>query len=81
MLKSSGLNFEVSESLCFCISNPRGLKQVAFFSQETYNFQNLQNGTLAIADHVYVKISKLALINIKLLLKEDNILHILNESN
>ena len=34
-----------------------------------------------IADHLYVKISKPALFNIKLLLKEDNILHILNESD
>ena len=39
----------------------------------------MRNETLAIADHfLYVKISKLALFNIKLLLKEDNILHILN---
>ena len=39
------------------------------------------NETLAIADHLYVKICKLTLYNIKLLLKENNILHILNESN
>ena len=38
-------------------------------SQGTYNFQNLKNETLAIADHSYVKISKSALFNIKLLLK------------
>ena len=41
--------------------------------------QNLRNETLAIADHLYVKISKLALSNIKLLLKEENILHMVNE--
>ena len=34
---------------------------------------------MAIADHEYVKISKLVLFHIKLLLKEDGILHILNE--
>ena len=36
---------------------------------------------LAAADHLHLKISRLALFNIKLLLKESNILHILNESN
>ena len=51
------------------------------FSQGTYKFQNLRNETLAIADHLHVKISKLALFNVKLLLKEDNILHTLIESN
>ena len=50
-------------------------------SQETYNFQNLRNETLAIADHLYVEISKLALFNVKLLLKEGNILHFLSGSN
>ena len=34
----------------------------------TYNFQNLRNKTLAVADHLYVKISKCALFDIKLLL-------------
>ena len=34
---------------------------------------------MAIADHEYVKIAKLVLFHIKLLLKEDSILHILNE--
>ena len=34
---------------------------------------------MAIADHKYVKISKLGLFYIKLLLKEYSILHILNE--
>ena len=35
---------------------------------------------MAIADNEYIKTSKLVLFNIKLLLKEDNKLHILNES-
>ena len=44
------------------------------FSQPTYNFQNLKNVTLAIADHEHVKISRLVvLFNIMLLPKEDNI--------
>ena len=34
---------------------------------------------MAIADHEYVEISKLGLFHIKLLLKEDNIFHILNK--
>ena len=34
---------------------------------------------MAIANRKYVKISTLALFHIKLLLQEDNILHILNE--
>ena len=67
------MNFEV------CISVPRGLKKMIFFPQGTYNFQNLRNETMDIAEHEYVKISKLVLFQIKLLLKEDSILHILNE--
>ena len=51
------------------------------FPQKTYNFQNLRNETLAIADHLEVKISKLAWFNIKLLLKEGNILPLLNDLN
>ena len=45
----------------------------SFFLQGTYNFQNLRIETLAIADHLHVKISKLVFSDIKLLLKEDNI--------
>ena len=48
-------------------------------SQRTYSFQNLRNETLAVADHEYVKISMLVFFHIKLLLKEDSLLHILNE--
>ena len=44
--------------------------------QGTYNVQNLRNETLAVADHEWVKISRF---NVKLLLKEDNKLHKLNE--
>ena len=49
------------------------------FPQGAYNFQNLRNETMAMADHEYVKISKLVLFNIKSLLEEDSILHVLNE--
>ena len=51
------------------------------FYQGTYNFQNLRNESLVIADHLHVKISKFASFKIKLMLQEDNILHILNQSN
>ena len=39
-----------------------------FFPRD--NFQNLRNETLAIADRLYVKISKVALFCVKSLLKE-----------
>ena len=42
-------------------------------------FKNLRNETLVIADHLYVKIFKLALFNVKLLRKQDNTFHILNK--
>ena len=57
------------------------MREKSFSSRGLHNFQNLRIETLAIADHLYVKSSKLALSDIKLLLKEDNILYILNESN
>ena len=44
-------------------------------SQETYNFQNLRNETLIFADYKYVKIFRFAMLDIKLWLKDDNILH------
>ena len=49
------------------------------FSQGTYNLQTRKSETLDIADQLHVKIFKLVLFNIKLLLKEDNILHISND--
>ena len=57
----------------------QGTEKNGIFSQGTYNFQSLRNQNMAIADHEHVKISKLLLFHIKLLLKEDSILHILNE--
>ena len=58
-----------------------GTKINELFSQWTYNFQILRSETRPIADHKDVDISKFALVNIKLLLKEANILHFLSESN
>ena len=36
----------------------QGTERNELFSQGTYNFQNLRNETLAIADHLDLKISK-----------------------
>ena len=44
-------------------------------SQGTYNFQILGNETLIIADYKWAKIFKFAMLDIKLLLKDDNILY------
>ena len=57
----------------------QGTEKGDLLSQRTYNFEDLRNETMAIADHQYVKISKIVFFHIKLLLKEDSILHILNE--
>ena len=43
------------------------------FSQGNYNFQNLRNEILVIADHLYVKISKLALFIIVLAKRRQHI--------
>ena len=45
----------------------------AFLSQGTYNFQNLRNETLVIADYEYAKIFSFAMFDMKLWLKEENI--------
>ena len=52
-----------------------------FFTRLISLTSPLRNETLPVADHLHIKISKLALFNIKLSLKKDNILHILNELN
>ena len=43
--------------------------------QGTYNFQILGNGTLITADYKYAKNLKFAMLDIKLWLKDDNILN------
>ena len=58
---------------CYCKS--QGIEKFELFSQGTYDFQNLRNETLVIADYDYVKLFSFAMFDMKLWLKEDNILH------
>ena len=44
-------------------------------SQGTYNFQIFGNETLIIANNEYAKISRFTVLDIKLWLKDDNILY------
>ena len=44
----------------------RGTEKVKLSSQGTYNFQILGNETLLIADYKYAKVSKFAMLDIKL---------------
>ena len=53
----------------------QGTEKFELFSQETYCFQNLRYETLVIADYEYVKISRIAVMNFKLWMKEDLDLH------
>ena len=46
--------------------NSHGREKFELFSQGTYNFQNLRNDTLVIADYEYVKISRFAVKDVKL---------------
>ena len=46
-----------------------------FFSQVTYDSQNLRHKTLVIADYDWVKIASLIVLQIRLLLNEDGNLH------
>ena len=52
-----------------------GIKQIEISSQGTYNFQIVGNETLIIADYKYAKNFKFAMSDIKLQLKDDNILY------
>ena len=49
------------------------------FSQGIYNFQNFRNETLVIVGYKYANLFSFATFNMKLWLKEENILHDLNE--
>ena len=51
-----------------------GTENLWLFSQGMYNFQNLGDETLVIADYKCVKISKFAVLYVKLWLNEDNVL-------
>ena len=53
--------------------NSRGNEKIKL--QGTYNFQILGNKTLIIADYEYAKIFGFATLNIKLWLKDDNVLY------
>ena len=52
----------------------QGTNKIELSSQGTYNFQILGNETLIIDDHKYAKMFKFATLDIKLQLKDDNIL-------
>ena len=52
----------------------QGIEKFELFSQDTYNFHNLRNETLVIADYEYAKIFSFALFDMRLWLKEENIL-------
>ena len=56
-------------------SKSQGTKKFELFPQGTYNFQNLRHETLVIADYKYAKIFGFAIFDMKLWLKEENILH------
>ena len=53
----------------------QGTEKFELFSQGTYNFQNSRNEIWVIADYEYVKIFSFAMFDMKLWLKEENILH------
>ena len=53
----------------------RGTEKIELSSQGTCNFQILGNETVIIANYKYAKILKFAMLNVKLQLKDDNILY------
>ena len=69
------LNFCSFQSKVALNFKSRGTEKFELFSQGTYNFQNLRNETLVIADYEYAKIFSFALFDMKLWLREENILH------
>ena len=52
-----------------------GTEKLEIFSQGTYGSQNLRYETLVIAHYKYIKISRIAVMDIKLWMKEDLDLH------
>ena len=48
-------------------------ENIELSSQETYNFQILENETLIIADYEYAKVFRFTILHIKLWLGDDNI--------
>ena len=65
-------SFQIKIALNF---NFQGNEKFELSSQGTYNFQNLRNETLVIADYEYAKISRIAVMDVKLWVKEDLDLH------
>ena len=53
----------------------QGTEKFELFFQGTYNFQDLRNETLVIADYEHAKIFSFAMSDMKLWLEEKNILH------
>ena len=65
-------SFQIKVALNF---KSQGTKKFELFPQGTYNFQNLRNETLVIADYEYAKMFIFAMSDTKLWLKEENILY------
>ena len=74
-LTECGLIFAVSRSKIASNFKSQGTEQFELFSQGTYDSQNLTYETLVIPDCEYAKISRIAVFDMKLWLKEQNILH------
>ena len=68
------LNFAVSRSKLLRILNPKGLKN-SNFSPKGPMTQNLRYENLVIGDYEYVKISRIAVVDIRLWMKQDLDLH------
>ena len=65
-------SFQINIALNF---KSQTTEKFELFSQGTYIFQNLRYETLVIADYEYAKIFGSAMCDMKLWLKEENILH------
>ena len=65
-------SFQIKVALNF---KSQGTKTFELFFQRTYNFPNLRNETLVIAYYEYAKVFSFAVFNMKLGLKEENVLH------
>ena len=61
-------SFQIKTALNF---KSQGTENFELFSQGTYDSQNLRYVTLVIADYEHVKISRIAVMDIKLWMKED----------
>ena len=60
-------SFQIKIALNF---KSQGTEKLELFFQGTYDSQNLRYETLAIADYEYVKISRIAVMDIKLRMKD-----------